>query len=670
MPYRLTDEQKRQLTQRIALRQSGLQEAINKANIDAINRTLQTGERIQANRAGAGKGAVALGAIAGSAALAPFTGGASLAATLATLGTGAAVGGGIGETTRQLATGRNPQSLGYGEIAKEAAISGALEVGTLGAGKAIGAGIKGSQAARAAKAVNLTDDAFSATSKGLGSKVKRQGIRDFFKLKSSDVKPITQAGKDPFKIGKKVLDLGVKNYDDAIGTIDDLGRGGKIATKLDDLGKQLTPKLKGRAVQLDDFYDDMLSKSEKLRKAGDLKRAEAILDQVDEIRSIHGATVKAEDALEIKRALDSRFGKAIASVDDLAATRNDIQKAFGNSLRKQLKLDDDVARILSDQQDLILGRELVIGARNAQLAGTNSVIRGMTLPNIISRAARSNPIALRAAGAQTGGASGGLFNALRVSPAIAGAAGTVGAQTLGRSLVPTQDLNGDGRIDALDSQIEADMQEFSPQDVQPTAQPATLASALGDPSVQQQLLLADLLDPNSQGSNISKLQAIFELSAQPTTTDPYQNLTTGERTAINDIQAAEGLVDQLESNVAAVGLGSGLGRYVEGAKDFIGAKLQTNPEAAAFEQTRGALATLLIRAIGEKGTLAEGDVKRAVDLIPRITDNQETAAFKLQALRDIFTQRKTTLLDTAQRAEGSTDLQGAVLEAAGLTGGF
>ena len=57
-----------------------------------------------------------------------------------------------------------------------------------------------------------------------------------------------------------------------------------------------------------------------------------------------------------------------------------------------------------------------------------------------------------------------------------------------------------------------------------------------------------------------------------------------------------------------------------------------NYQAANYnEQAKGSL-SMIIKALGESGALAEGDVQRAMGLIPQITDSQEKAADKYQKL--------------------------------------
>lgn len=66
---------------------------------------------------------------------------------------------------------------------------------------------------------------------------------------------------------------------------------------------------------------------------------------------------------------------------------------------------------------------------------------------------------------------------------------------------------------------------------------------------------------------------------------------------------------------------------------------QDDPNVALYQSLyRGTLAPI-IRALGEKGTLAEGDVRRAIELMPKLLpfpDKKEVAKQKLQQIRDIL----------------------------------
>jgi len=70
---------------------------------------------------------------------------------------------------------------------------------------------------------------------------------------------------------------------------------------------------------------------------------------------------------------------------------------------------------------------------------------------------------------------------------------------------------------------------------------------------------------------------------------------------------------------------------------------QDDPNVALYESLRKGTLAPIIRAMGEKGTLAEGDVKRAIELLPKlfpIPDSKEVATQKLAQIREILSNVK------------------------------
>jgi len=68
---------------------------------------------------------------------------------------------------------------------------------------------------------------------------------------------------------------------------------------------------------------------------------------------------------------------------------------------------------------------------------------------------------------------------------------------------------------------------------------------------------------------------------------------------------------------------------------------QSNPDVALFESLKRGTLAPIIRSMGEKGTLAEGDVKRAIDLLPKmfpVPDSREVALTKLSQIRNILSE--------------------------------
>jgi hypothetical protein len=82
--------------------------------------------------------------------------------------------------------------------------------------------------------------------------------------------------------------------------------------------------------------------------------------------------------------------------------------------------------------------------------------------------------------------------------------------------------------------------------------------------------------------------------------------------------------------------GGAFERGTGGLARTLGAALQTNEKAAQYNSlVMGTLAPL-IRALGEKGTLAEGDTARAKALYPNLSDSANVAWLKMTHLKDLL----------------------------------
>ena len=110
---------------------------------------------------------------------------------------------------------------------------------------------------------------------------------------------------------------------------------------------------------------------------------------------------------------------------------------------------------------------------------------------------------------------------------------------------------------------------------------------------------------------------------------------------INKIESAEASIDQLEELFNKAG----------GAKGVIGGKIANlagsagmNSDVATYNQIAKGLINQIAAATGKTDTLnTEGEVKRALDLIPAFTDTKETAQAKLTALRQMLATNKQNM---------------------------
>jgi hypothetical protein len=119
-------------------------------------------------------------------------------------------------------------------------------------------------------------------------------------------------------------------------------------------------------------------------------------------------------------------------------------------------------------------------------------------------------------------------------------------------------------------------------------------------------------------------------------------LPTKVRQTINDLGAAESVLDTMEGLVAAVNTGgSGASRFKAGAKSAVKGFLQTDVDDATYGTTmRGFLATIA-RSTGEKGVLTDRDSERARRLLPVRTDSKAVADKKIALIRQYIRGQKT-----------------------------
>lgn len=127
--------------------------------------------------------------------------------------------------------------------------------------------------------------------------------------------------------------------------------------------------------------------------------------------------------------------------------------------------------------------------------------------------------------------------------------------------------------------------------------------------------------------------------------------TADQRNKKSQLGVVDEVINQIEKyskkvNTFEAGPG-GLVRIIEGTKRAYGAATQTDKNATLLKQQKGKLAQI-IRTLGEKGALSEGDVVRAISLIPTVYDTKEIAEQQMIDLRDLISSAKgDTSTDTA-----------------------
>lgn len=120
-------------------------------------------------------------------------------------------------------------------------------------------------------------------------------------------------------------------------------------------------------------------------------------------------------------------------------------------------------------------------------------------------------------------------------------------------------------------------------------------------------------------------------------------LNTAEKTSIDALSSINNKIKILEDNLNLVPAGEA-GNLQEAMATAANGKwmeLQARlfkfpPDVANYLSTRDGMSATFARAGGEKGALSEGDINRAVALLPEITDSQELRTKKLETLKKVM----------------------------------
>lgn len=124
------------------------------------------------------------------------------------------------------------------------------------------------------------------------------------------------------------------------------------------------------------------------------------------------------------------------------------------------------------------------------------------------------------------------------------------------------------------------------------------------------------------------------------TASPTSNLTSTQIENLNKLDTASNAIDELEQLFNKAGGGQGL--IGGNAANFM-ASLGLNSDVATYNSLSRGLVNQIGAAIGKTDSLnTEGEVNRALELIPKFTDDAQTARNKLEQLRQMLATNKQT----------------------------
>lgn len=115
--------------------------------------------------------------------------------------------------------------------------------------------------------------------------------------------------------------------------------------------------------------------------------------------------------------------------------------------------------------------------------------------------------------------------------------------------------------------------------------------------------------------------------------------------ALDILAEADGLIGKVFPKTETA-----MGRLAGGLQRKASAIAQTDVDAVKLEALLTGTLAPIIRSLGEKGTLAEGDVVRAMALMPKLTDRPEVAKGKIDQIRTILGKARDRNLGTKNGA--------------------
>ena len=148
-------------------------------------------------------------------------------------------------------------------------------------------------------------------------------------------------------------------------------------------------------------------------------------------------------------------------------------------------------------------------------------------------------------------------------------------------------------------------------------------------------------DLNAYSQLASLYQTAYKIYApSETTAGGASSLNATQQGNLAKLESAGSAIDQLEQlyNQAGGGQGRLGGKIAE-----LGASLGMNSAASSYNSAARGLVNQIAAAVGKTDSLnTEGEVQRALDLVPKITDTPEEAQVKLQSLRNMLNANKQT----------------------------
>lgn len=409
----------------------------------------------------------------------------------------------------------------------------------------------------------------------------------------------------------------------------------EVANKLDDLSYSAVPE-KNVNRMFDDTIDEFRTRAKEAQAQGDKKYAKAYENLAKELEETP-RTIKAF------RSFKKDFVDASKVAEISAGARSGSLEA---GLSRGINLKNKIVNTL-----LAEPTDRAMAWAGGKISDLGDVVNGQGVGKIGQKV---GAVVNKAANA-VGGATSALNNDFISSRAFGGS--DLGLPTVG-DVATSQIARQAGKAEASQVEAQRDMQNAQ-QEMQNAetdykkamTQAQQLYAQAQAPQVsagQQQLerisnamtMALNAGDINAYSQLASLYNQAYKMYGSDAEANDATKLNATQQGNLAKIQSAGSAIDKLEQLYSQAG--GGQGRIGGGIAETL-AGMGMNSNVSSYNAMARGLINQIVAAVGKTDALNnEGEVQRALDLVPKITDTAEEAQIKLQSLRDMLNANQQT----------------------------
>lgn len=215
--------------------------------------------------------------------------------------------------------------------------------------------------------------------------ISKTAAKNLLKLSPADYEKITDMGVDPYKLVSKYKIVG-NNYDDLLNAVQSqLGDSEGII-------QNTLSKGAGETISLEPAVNALKGLRSSLSilptNASKVAQLDDIISQLEA-----NPNIQASEALLVKRAADSAFGKAVIQ-EEKGAVNTQVNKIIANNLRTTLKARfPTIEKALDSEHELLFLQDMLKGAQaKSEVVGTGALSKlDVTRPGTFLQPALENP---------------------------------------------------------------------------------------------------------------------------------------------------------------------------------------------------------------------------------------------------------------------------------------